>query len=189
MRYRLFPGLLSFALLTAPVAAQEPSDAAFGPDRLEQLFTELKQETNEAAARRIARRIREQWLDSGGATADLLIEWARDAAAEEKYHVALDLLDQAVVLYPDYVEGWSNRAMVFLQMQDYERAMSDLARTLAIEPRHFGALSGLAGILRASGHEERALEVYRRMLEVYPMQRSAQRALMTLVEDQTDERL
>lgn len=191
MRYHIILGVLSFALLAAPVTADEGIAAASDgkQERLEELFTQLRHETNETAARRIAQHIREQWLDSGGATADLLIEWAREAAAEEKYHVSLDLLDQAVILYPDYVEGWNSRAMVHLMMQDYDRAMSDLARALAIEPRHFGALSGLAGILRATGQEENAVEVYRRMLEIYPMQRSAQRALITLIDEQTDERL
>lgn len=192
MRHCVLSACLCFLLLAAPAAADEPRQATAripASDRLEQLFADLKQETNEAAARRIAERIREEWLRSGGETADLLIEWARAAVSEEKYHVALDLLDEVTVLYPDFVEGWSSRALVHLMMDDYDRAMADLSRALAIEPRHFGALSGLAGILRAVGREEEALAVYRRMLEIYPMQRSAQRAVMRIVEERTDERL
>ncbi|WP_159589349.1 tetratricopeptide repeat protein [Chelativorans xinjiangense] len=193
MRKFILSGCLSFALLALPAAAAETQNAAASSEaeasRLDQLFADLKQERNEVAARRIAERIREEWLTSGGATADLLIEWARKAAADEKYHVALDLLDEATTLYPEYVEGWSSRALVHLMMNDYSRAMVDLSRTLTIEPRHFGALSGLAGILRATGREEQALEVYRRMLDIYPMQRSAQRALIRIVEEQSDERI
>lgn len=198
MRSLVFSGLLLLAA-HAPVAYAEsqppaPSEAApsesISPEtRLDQLFSELKQERNEAAARRIAQRIQEEWRRQGGATADLLIGWAREAAADEKFHVALDLLDQATTLYPTYAESWNNRALVYLMMDDYSRAMSDLSRTLVIEPRHFSAMSGLAGVLRATGHEERALDVYRRMLAIYPMQRSAQRAVLSLVDKQTDERL
>jgi len=196
MRRFLFSGCLLSALLALPVAFADAQEAAAPSSeqtaetsRLDQLFVELKQEGNEAAARRIAQQIREEWQRSGGATADLLIEWAQKAAASEKYNVALDLLDQAVTLYPEYVEGWNSRALVYLMMNDYRRAMSDLSHVLSIEPRHFGAMSGVAGIMRVTGRPERAIEIYRRMLEIYPMQRSAQRALLSITDEQTDERL
>lgn len=192
MRNVVVSVFLILALFQAPAVAQMQGaqlSPARGTDRLDELFAELKRESNHAAARRIADRIREEWQRSGGATADLLIEWAQKAASEEKYHVSLDFLDQVVTRYPDYVEGWNSRALVYLMMNDFNRAMSDLSHTLSIEPRHFGAMGGLAGILRATGRQEGALEVYRRMLEVYPMQRKAQRAVLTITEQQTGQRL
>ncbi|WP_265517874.1 tetratricopeptide repeat protein [Nitratireductor luteus] len=156
---------------------------------IDQLFDDLKRETNEVAAQRIARRIEREWTMEGGDTAELLLQWAQKAAGDEKFHVALDLLDQAVTLYPDYVEGWNSRALVHLMMDDYDRAMSDLSRALSVEPRHFGAMSGLAGILRRTGYEDEALKVYRRMLDVYPMKRAAQRALISIMDARTGDRL
>ncbi|WP_028033688.1 tetratricopeptide repeat protein [Chelativorans sp. J32] len=195
MRRFIFLVPVAAALLFSPAQAerqtspQSQTEQSAHRSRLDELFAELKQERNEAAARRIAGRIREEWQRSGGATADVLIQWAHKAAGEKKFHVALDLLDQAVTLYPNYVESWNNRALVYLMMNDFDRAMSDLSQVLAIEPRHFGAMSGLAGVLRVTGNDEGALEIYRRMLEVYPMQRSAQRALLDLTDKKTDERL
>lgn len=190
MRYFVVSAFLILALLQPPALAQtRGTELSAGTDQLDQLFANLKRESNHVAARRIADRIREEWQRSGGATADLLIEWAQKAASEEKYNVALDLLDQVVTRYPGYVEGWNSRALVYLTMNDFSRAMADLSRTLSIEPRHFGAMSGLAGILRATGRDDMALNVYRRMLEVYPMQRNAQRAVLTITEKQTGQRL
>jgi len=195
MRRFIFFVPVAAALMLSPAYAQAPApeqSPAAQPDeqgRLDELFVQLKQERNEAAARRIADRIREEWQRTGGATADVLIEWAQKAAGEKKFNVALDLMDQAVTLYPHYVESWNNRALIYLMMNDFDRAMSDLSHALSIEPRHFGAMSGLAGVLRVTGHDDRALEIYRRMLEIYPMQRSAQRALLDLTDKQTDERL
>ncbi|WEX09916.1 tetratricopeptide repeat protein [Chelativorans sp. AA-79] len=192
MRRFLVSGCLVLALLMPSVSAAETAAASSSPTeqhRLDELFAQLKQESNEAAARRIASRIRDEWERAGGATADLLIAWAHKAAAEKKFNVALDLLDQAVTLYPQYVESWNSRALVFLMMNDVDRAMSDLAQVLSIEPRHFGAMSGLAGILRVTGRTDEALEVYRRMLDVYPMQRNAQRAVLDLADEKADERL
>lgn len=194
MHRMLFSSCLFIALLAAPLAYAQLHDDPATVDggrqsNLNQLFEDLKRESNEAAADRIVRRIREAWAESGGSTADLLVERAREAAAEDKFNVALDLLDQVVVLYPAYVEGWNSRALVYLMMNDYRRAMSDLANVLAVEPRHFEALNGMAGILRLTGHVEEALEVYRRMLDIYPMQRRVQRALISIMESQPEQRI
>ena len=43
---------------------------------------------------------------------------------------------------------------------------------LAREPRHFGALAGLGMIMQELGDDKRALEVYRKAMEINPqMQR------------------
>lgn len=185
----LLPALIWGPAASSQEAAVNAATGAPATGAVDQLFDELKRETNEVAAQRIARRIEREWMEAGGDTAELLLQWAQKAAGEEKFHVALDLLDQAVVLYPDYVEGWNSRALIHLMMGDHDRAMSDLSRALSVEPRHFGAMSGLAGILRHTGHEDEALEVYRRMLDVYPMRRSAQRALLNIVDQRTGDRL
>ena len=39
---------------------------------------------------------------------------------------------------------------------------------LTREPRHFGAMSGLGMILQEFGDDKRALEVFRRALEINP---------------------
>ena len=40
---------------------------------------------------------------------------------------------------------------------------------LAREPRHFGALVGLGLIMQELGEDKRALEIFRRAVEVYPL--------------------
>jgi len=179
------------ALLIAPPATQaaeesvEPAVVA-GNDtasRLDQLFGELKRERNEKAAERIAGRIWHAWLESGSATADLLVQWAIEATKEKKFNVALDFLDQVVTKYPDYAEGWNRRATVHFMMNNYSESMADIARTLELEPRHFGALAGMANILEATGRKEGALQAYQRVLEVYPMMRSAQGSVAKLSDE------
>lgn len=199
MRFFLFPALLLSLCLsllpvraeTGDVAATEPGDSApIAPQAahpLDELYLALKAERSEPPARRIASRINKELAKKGGATADLLIEWATKAIKEKNYTVANDLLDQVIVLYPDYAEGWNNRALMHLAAGNYAMAISDLSQALTIEPRHFGALSGLAGILRMTGKEEVALDVYRRLLEIYPQHRAAQRAVMQITEGLTDE--
>jgi hypothetical protein len=61
--------------------------------------------------------------------------------------------------------------------------MSDIDHTLALEPRHFGALSGMAQILKNTGRKEAALQVYQRVLDIYPMMRNVQNEVATISEE------
>ena len=183
-----------FALLTAlflssavlPAWADDPVDlpvAETKAARLDQLFTDLKRERNEKAAERIAGRIWNEWFQSGSASVDLMMQWSQKAIENQKFDVALDFLDQVVILQPTYAEGWNRRATVHYMMKNFGKSMSDIDHTLRLEPRHFGALSGLAQIMAATGHKQSALEAWQKVLGIYPMMRSAQDQVATLSEE------
>ena len=155
-----------------------------GPDKkLDNFFAELKRERNEKAAERIAGRINEEWNRSGSAIIDLMMMWSKTAMEGEKFDVALDFLDQVVTISPAYAEGWNRRATVHFMMHNYSKTMSDINRTLTLEPRHFGALAGMAQIMENTGRKQRALNAWQRVLEIYPMMRSAQNEVATLSEE------
>ena len=155
-------------ILIAPVAAsaqtKDPSAASVEPadrpqtsqQKLDELFTELKRAGNEQAAERISVRIAEEWSRSGSATVDLLMQWAQEAMGREEYPAALDFLDQVVTLAPDYAEGWNRRATLHFAMDNYGKSMSDIARTLRLEPRHFGAPQARLCVQPGKGQRKRA---------------------------------
>ncbi|TWG67431.1 tetratricopeptide repeat protein [Aminobacter sp. J44] len=151
--------------------------------RLDALFAELKRARDEGAARRVSTRILQQWSQSGSASIDLLMLWAQEAMDSEQNDVALDLLDQVILLAPNYAEGWNRRATVHFMNGDYPKAMADIGRVLELEPRHFGALSGMATILREDDRKEAAMRAYQRLLEIYPMMREAQTELGKLADE------
>ncbi len=173
--------LLALALVSvAPARAQDGQPVSVEDTkqvRLDRLFADLKRERNEVAAGRIAQSIWREWSASGSATVDLLMMHATRAMKNEKPDLALDLLDQVTVLEPGYAEAWNKRATLHYMMKDYAKSMADIARTLRLEPRHFGALSGMANILRARGEDELALKAFQQTLEIYPMMREAQKAV------------
>ncbi|MER8438384.1 hypothetical protein NKH36_15060 [Mesorhizobium sp. M1312] len=184
--FALFAALFLFG--SAPLPAQ--ADDAVAPPvgttreaRLDQLFVDLKRQRNEKAAERIAARISHEWSQSGSASIDLMMQWSQKAIEEKKFDVALDFLDQVVTLQPAYAEGWNRRATVHFMMNNFGKSMSDIDRTLQLEPRHFGALSGLAQIMAVTGHKQSALEAWQRVLGIYPMMRSAQDQVGTLSEE------
>lgn len=169
-----------FMALPLPALAQsEPAKpAATGlsetPDPLDALFADLKRERDATQAKRISERIWARWRDSGSATANLLLQWADKAMVDKKNGLALDLLDQVVVLMPDFAEGWNRRATLHYAMGNHSKSMADINRVLALEPRHFGAMAGMAAILDASGNDALALRAWEQMLKVYPANRQAQ---------------
>ena len=185
--------VLSLTGPVMPAMAAEPAPAKLQnhptapEDRLSELFLDLKRERNEKAAERIAQRIGEEWVKSGSASIDLMMLWAKAAMDAKKFDVALDFLDQVVTLSPTFAEGWNRRATVHFLMQNYRKSMADIDRTLQLEPRHFGALSGLAQIMKNTGRTELALEAWQRVLDIYPMMRSAQGEVATISEELSGE--
>ena len=187
---------LSLALILAAPATGLAQTAGSGSTgltfeepqaRIDRLFGELKRARNEAAAERISNRIWQEWFRSGSASVDLMMQWSQEAMDEKKFDVAMDFLDQVVTLAPDYAEGWNRRATLHFTMENYAKSMADIGKTLQLEPRHFGALGGLATILKNTGRKQAALLAYERVLDVYPMMRSAQAEYGRLADERAGE--
>jgi tetratricopeptide (TPR) repeat protein len=173
---------------TTPPPSQDLPDVSAPKtraERLDDLFAQLKRERNEKRAERLAARIWQEWNRSGSAITDLMMRWSQEAIEKKKFDVALDFLDQVVTLAPSYPEGWNRRATVHYMMHNYRKSMADIEKTLELEPRHFGALSGLAEIMKERGRKQLALQAYERILAVYPMMRRAQEAVGKLSEELT----
>lgn len=198
MRRFVVTTLSALLCVVSPLAAQEaePVPAATNggslspptrAERIDTLFSQLKRERNENAAKRIASRIQGEWNRSESAVVDLMMKWSQDAIEKKKYDVALDFLDQVTTLSPGYAEGWNRRATVHFVMMNVGKSMADIDRTLRLEPRHFGALSGLAQIMKDQGNEELALDAYERVLTIYPMLRAAQSEVATISDELSGE--
>ncbi len=142
--------------------------------QLDNLFTALKRQRDPDQANMIAEQINAELSDSGSATINLLMQWADKAIQDKRNAAAMDYLDQVISLKPDYVEGWNRRATLNFAIGDYRKSMEDINQVLRIEPRHFGALAGMAAILTERGNDALALKAWERFLEIYPASRSAQ---------------
>lgn len=192
MRRFTFTVLATLLLATLPAlpsAAQDAETASTGEivpasraERLDGLFADLKRARDERAAKDISDRIRLEWQDAESATINLLVQWADKAMSEDRNAAALDYLDEVVMLRPDYVGGWNRRATLHFKMGNLRKSMSDINEVLEIEPRHFGAIAGLAAIMTSSGHDELALQAWQRFLDIYPSERRAQKEYGDLTE-------
>ncbi|MCH8169068.1 MAG: tetratricopeptide repeat protein [Proteobacteria bacterium] len=147
---------------------QSPEDeAALRRARLDALFARLARNDSPDWLS-VQNEIWAQWSQSGSPAMDLLLRRAESAMENGRFELALRFLDDLVRLAPDFAEGWNKRATVYFLLEEYGRSVADIARTLALEQRHFGALSGLGMILERLGDKKGAMRAYRRGLEVHP---------------------
>jgi tetratricopeptide (TPR) repeat protein len=135
---------------------------------LDFLFGALKVAPDAASAKNVEDRIWAIWLASGSDTCNLLMTRVKAAVDAEKFDLAVRLLDAIIELKPNYVEAWNRRATIFFLKKDYPDALADLAKVLTLEPRHFGALTGLGAIMQDMGDEKAALIAFRQALAIDP---------------------
>ena len=149
---------------------------------LDFLFGALKVAPDDDSARLVENRIWALWLASGSDTANLLMTRARTAVEAKDLDLALQLLDALIKIKPDYVEAWNRRATVHYMRKEFAPALADIRQVLRLEPRHFGAMSGLGMILHEFGDDRHALVVFRRALEINPHLQKIPELVKTLSE-------
>jgi hypothetical protein len=143
---------------------------------LDSLFADLANAKDDRAAGQVADRIQRRLAASGSATIDVLMGQAQSAIGAENLPLALDLLDAVTRLQPAFAEGWSRRAAVHYQRDDFGKALADLEHALALEPRDWRTLVGLGVVLRALDREEAALKAYEAAIAVHPRNEEAKKA-------------
>lgn len=184
----LLAGALSFGLSGwAPVSADDQiipdavrqlaqDDPVDSASETQKLLDALAEAEDVGTAQHIEHALLQAWTRSGSDTVDLLMSRAAESMERRDFAVALELLTTVVEIKPDYAEGWNRRATLYYLMDEYALSVSDIRHTLAIEPRHFGALSGLGLILQSMGRKQSALVAFEEALKVHPFLESASSA-------------
>ncbi len=135
--------------------------------RLNPLFDKLKSGTDEEA-RLTERQIWQIWVEHKNPEVARLMQHGMAALSEDDSQEALDTFGQVVRADKNFAEGWNKRATAEFIMGDFDASVADIERTLALEPRHFGALSGLGQIYLAMNKKALALKAMRAALAVDP---------------------
>lgn len=152
--------LISFS---AFAAAADQSDS-----RLADLFARLMKTQDLGEAFRVESEIWTVWLEHDDEAVRLLLDKGIAAMNRGDHRGALEDFDQIVAIAPDFAEGWNKRATVHYLLGNYKESLDDIAETLALEPRHFGALSGRGLVYGELEELELALESFEAALEVHP---------------------
>lgn len=150
---------------TEPAQTSELSEQA---KTIESLLDRLSKAESKREAKSLERQVVTAWNASGSDTVDLLVARAGGAIKAKDFGVALQYLDTAIAIEPDFAEAWNMRATVYYLIDEYELSLADIRQVLARQPRHFGALSGLGLIFRQLDEPEKALQAYRQVEAVHP---------------------
>jgi tetratricopeptide (TPR) repeat protein len=144
-------------------AMSDQEDARLGP-----LFAELAAAASPTEAMSVERQIWAIWFDAGDKDVNRRMGDGTEAMDQGDGLTALAAFDAVIAARPGFAEGWNRRATLYFLMRRFPESVADIEQTLALEPRHFGALSGLAMIREAQNEPFAALEALERVIRVYP---------------------
>ena len=148
--------------------------------QLRDLSAELANAPNRMEAHTIEQEIWSIWFTGPDPEINEWIDQARDAVASGNVPTALELLERVTSKYPNYAEGWNQRAIMHFLLGDFESSLSDIARTLELEPRHFGALAGSGQCYLRLKMLQESLYAFEAALEINPWLPAAQQQVEML---------
>ncbi len=148
--------------------AHGPAAADQNDPRLDDLFARLLMARDFRAAQGIELNIWGIWIESSDPAVEILMEQGLTAMARRDMRAALGKFDQMVKIAPAFAEGWNKRATVHYLLGNYVESLHDIGKTLALEPRHFGALSGRGLVYLELEDEELALGSFEGALNIHP---------------------
>ncbi len=155
--------LVAAILLPIATASADQRDP-----RLDRLFAVLQTTDNDREARQAEQLIWAIWIQTDDAGAQSTMTNGIEAMSSNRLDQALAIFDRLVAEAPDFAEAWNKRATVHFLLGNLDESIADVAHTLDLEPRHFGALSGLGQINLAQRDEASALAAFEDAIAVHP---------------------
>ena len=138
------------------------------------LLDKLASAPSAAAAKTITMDIQEVWINSHKDPAEKkMMSQALSAMDSGNLVKAEKELTKLIQKNPDFVEAWNKRATVRFFNGNLAGSETDVFEVLSREPRHFGAISGLAMINVHLGALKEAIKAYELLLIIHPHAKDA----------------
>ena len=165
-------------LLLSVVLADDQSENLVKTSRddtvtLDTLFAELEKATSLAEAQRVERIIWAKWHWHKIPRLSQKLKLGTTYLQENNFKKALYIFNKIIKEAPAFPEAYNKRATTYFLMKKYDKSLMDIKVTLTLEPRHFGALSGMGLIFMNRGDFQRALMAFTAVLKIYPFSISA----------------
>ena len=168
-------------LLVALAATTWGARADQNAPALDGLFdTLVSGDTTAAKAREVTSEIWQLWLQTDNKEAQQLMNLGIRRMNEYALAEAVNVFTELIELAPEFAEAWNKRATVYYMMGEFDRSTEDVAETLRLEPRHFGALSGQGLIHLHSDRQQAAVEWFKKALKVNPFMDNVRRSVEQL---------
>jgi tetratricopeptide (TPR) repeat protein len=108
------------------------------------------------------------WSRSGDAEIDKLFAEGLDHMQGRRAEAAIAVFTRIIQARPAFAEGWNKRATIYFLTGDLDRSLADCHEVLKRNPVHFGVLAGYGQIYLQRGEPEKALEYFKRALDINP---------------------
>lgn len=152
-------------------------------ERLGELFALLKVTEDARTIQVTENQIWQIWLQHPNDDVEQLMIVGTQRMNSQRYAEAMVAFNRLTESFPNYAEGWNKRATLHYMLGNYAASISDIEKTLALEPRHFGALSGLGMVYLQQEELSKAKQAFEDLIAVHPNSPNAQQNL-ELVEEQ-----
>lgn len=151
--------------------------------QLDLLFDRLQatQDSNEAQI--IIQKIWFVWYQHENQEIEYLMEQGEVSMRRSDYEQAIGIYSRVISIDPEFAEGWNRRATIYYLMEEYDLSTQDVEKTLTLEPRHFGALSGQGLIYLKQEKPKLAVKLFKQALKVNPHMLNIRRNLEALEEN------
>ena len=135
--FRFWLSFMVILLLLSAFAHADQNDI-----RLAELFRGLRSTESVSKALVFESKIWRIWMEHYDPEVESAMFQGVEAMKLQQFEQAFGHFSLMIKLAPDYAEGWNKRATVLYLMGRFKESEADVVRTLELEPRHFGALSG-----------------------------------------------
>ena len=140
---------------------------------IDKLFIQLKSANDFENSKKIEDKIWDLWIThpSKNSLTKLLADGS-SAMMDNKLDTAYNKFTEVIELDPNWAEAWNKRATVLYLMGKYKLSQADIDKVLAIEERHFGALTGQGLVQTALKNYQKAIDSYIQAHKVHPFMKS-----------------
>lgn len=153
---------VALALGAAPAMSTQTDPALDG------LFARLRTATDPSQVAALTTTIWETWTLAGDKGLDALMARGLREMSVRDLDAAIATFGELIERAPEFAEAWNKRATVHWMRGDHDASVADIRRTVALEPRHFGAWSGLGMIFEERDQFDQAIRAYEEALRHNP---------------------
>ena len=180
---RAFRAIHNTLLAAALVLVAGSSATVAQSERLDELFERL-QSPDLTNWQLVEDEIYQRWSISGSASADFLLMRGRDALEAGDLEAAIEHLTALTDHAPEFAEGWNARATAYFRAGLFGPSIADVQQVLVLNPRHFGALTGLGLMLEEMGEFDHALAAFAAAQAIHPHRPDINQAVERLTRSQ-----
>ncbi len=173
-RIKLWPSCLLALLLSCVLLTTQADQTS---PELPGLFADLSSAANSSEAAQLENDIWQLWLQAPDADSDALMSQIVYAMQDGRLALAIKLCDQLIDSHPGYAEAWNKRATVHYMAGNLDASVNDIQQTIKLEPKHFGAISGLGLIFLKRGRLQDALAAFEQVLVISPKSANTLRSI------------